>query len=588
MYWVNDERLVYTLTDHKSPWFHQQPRGLFAVDARAQESPTVLIRRYWEGGVVAAPPDIARARPRDYSLDPNHWLHSTLRDGSADVLVEQGHFDGAGELISTSLLRVDTTNGRSTRVADAPPGHPQAWHVDGKGQPRLVTSVDGAFERLFWRATPQTPWALLREGPRYVASRGQGVPLRVIGVDASDRAFVTTSDDQGADTTMLGAMDLRDPGRPIKAVLSTRGFDFRGALDFGAGNRLVGVHYLSDARGTHWFDTDIAAIQQQVDKLLPATNNVLDCGACDKPKVVLVRAYSDRQPEAFLLYHVAEAKLEMVSPARPWIKAEEMASSGFERFQARDGLSIPVHVTRPAGQKGPAPAVVLVHGGPWMRGAEWEWDAIPQFLASRGYVVIEPEFRGSTGFGGKLYEAGLKQWGLKMQDDIADAARWAVAKGWADASRLCIAGASYGGYAALMGLVKDGDLYRCGVEWVGVTDIDLMYSNQWSDLPNSYKSYGMPELIGDRVKDAAQLEATSPLQQHRRIHQPLLMAHGRQDRRVPIEHGQRLFDALKTHNSQVDWVVYNDEGHGWMAERNQVDFWSRVETFLDRHLKPPR
>jgi dipeptidyl aminopeptidase/acylaminoacyl peptidase len=255
------------------------------------------------------------------------------------------------------------------------------------------------------------------------------------------------------------------------------------------------------------------------------------------------------------------------------------------RVPARDGLNIPVYVTRPNGQKGPAPMVVLVHGGPFMRGVEWEWRDEVQFLASRGYVVVEPEFRGSRGYGYKLYRAGWKQWGLAMQDDVADAAQWAVKQGYADQQRICIAGASYGGYATLMGLIRNPELFRCGVEWAGVTDINLMYSIHWSDLDSEYKSYGMPVLIGDREKDAAQLAATSPINLAAKITQPLFMAYGGVDRRVPIEHGTLMRDAISKTNPKVEWKVYADEGHGWMLSTNQIDFWKRVETFLDKNLK---
>jgi dipeptidyl aminopeptidase/acylaminoacyl peptidase len=260
-------------------------------------------------------------------------------------------------------------------------------------------------------------------------------------------------------------------------------------------------------------------------------------------------------------------------------------------YPARDGLRIPVWVTLPPGgaQKN-LPAVMLVHGGPYVRGGSWQWNPEAEFLASRGYAVIEPEFRGSTGYGRHHFEAGLKQWGLKMQDDIADGARWAIAQGYADPQRICIAGGSYGGYATLMGLLNDPGLYRCGIDWAGVTDINLMYHPGWfysSDLPEGWKQYGMPELIGDPVKDAAQLQATSPLQQAARITQPLLLTYGGDDVRVPLSHGLKFRDAVQVHNQQVEWIEYPEEGHGWSLPKNRIDFWGRVERFLDQHIGKP-
>jgi dipeptidyl aminopeptidase/acylaminoacyl peptidase len=311
----------------------------------------------------------------------------------------------------------------------------------------------------------------------------------------------------------------------------------------------------------------------------------LDCGGCEDIDNVLVTSTSDRSPAVYRLFRASKNALEPIAASRPWIKSQDMAATDMVRIAARDGLDIPVYVTRPNGQKAPAPTVVLVHGGPWVRGGEWSWRADAQFLASRGYVVVEPEFRGSTGYGFKLYKAGWKQWGLAMQDDVADAAQWAIKQGYADPKRVGIAGASYGGYATLMGLVRNPELFRCGVNWVGVTDIDLMYSITWSDFSESWKRYGMPTLIGDREKDSAQLAATSPIKQAEKIAQPLFMAYGSIDRRVPIDHGTQMRDALRKTNSKVEWKVYSEEGHGWLLPANNIDFWTRVEEFLDKNLK---
>jgi dipeptidyl aminopeptidase/acylaminoacyl peptidase len=227
---------------------------------------------------------------------------------------------------------------------------------------------------------------------------------------------------------------------------------------------------------------------------------------------------------------------------------------------------------------------VLVHGGPWARGGRGGWEPQAQFLASRGYAVLEPEFRGSSGFGLKHLRAGFKQWGLKMQDDVADGAKWAIAQGIADPQRICIAGASYGGYAALMGLIKDADIFKCGISWAGVTDINLMYSVQWSDIDDVSKRYSMPIMIGDQDQDAAQLKATSPLENAARLKQPLLLAYGGSDRRVPLVHGTKFRDAVKQTNPDVEWVEYPEEGHGWTLLATSVDFWNRVEKFLNKNI----
>ena len=271
---------------------------------------------------------------------------------------------------------------------------------------------------------------------------------------------------------------------------------------------VVGLHLEVDALTTHWFGEAMQGVQAEVDARLPGRVNILSCRPCDKPRVVLVSSYSDVQPGEFFLYRPAEKRWQALGEARPDIDPKRMALLDFHRTRARDGRDLPLWVTRPAAAaSGPAPAVVLVHGGPYMRGKAWGWDGDAQFLASRGWVVIEPEFRGSLGFGKAHYRAGWKQWGLAMQDDVSDALKFAVDQGWVDPARVCIVGASYGGYSALMGLIKDPAQYRCGVAFAAVTDIRHKFDMFWSDAPRAYRRHGLPHLLGDKKRTRS---ASSP------------------------------------------------------------------------------
>jgi dipeptidyl aminopeptidase/acylaminoacyl peptidase len=215
------------------------------------------------------------------------------------------------------------------------------------------------------------------------------------------------------------------------------------------------------------------------------------------------------------------------------------------------------------------------------------WDPEAQFLATRGYVVIEPEYRGSTGYGEAHFRAGWKQWGQRMQDDVTDALKFAIDKGLVDPKRVCIAGGSYGGYSTLMALArdKDKDMYKCGVAWVAVTDPRYMYSVHWSDISEKSKTYTLPEMLGDPQKDAAMLKANAPIELASKIRAPVLLAYGARDRRVPLVHGEKMRDALKEAGSAPQWVVYDDEGHGWARTVNRIDFWRRTEAFLAKYLK---
>jgi dipeptidyl aminopeptidase/acylaminoacyl peptidase len=302
---------------------------------------------------------------------------------------------------------------------------------------------------------------------------------------------------------------------------------------------------------------------------------------------VLVSSASDRLPTEYFLYDVDKRSLQRVGGSRPWVQEAQQGRRTWHRVAARDGLELPVVVTHPAGstEQQALPTVVLVHGGPWVRGSSLAWDEEAQFLASRGYRVLQPEFRGSDGFGARLWRAGIKQWGLAMQDDLQDVAQWAVKQGLSDGTRQCLVGASYGGYAALMGPVRHPGQWRCVASFAGVTDIDLMYTAH-SDFTVNWRSYGMPDMVGDRVKDAEQLKATSPLQRVAEIKVPVLMGYGWEDRRVPRAHAEKFISAAKDAKVDIEVVSYPHEGHGFGDEKNQADYYNRLAAFLARHLKP--
>ncbi|MFL6665407.1 MAG: alpha/beta hydrolase family protein [Rhizobacter sp.] len=552
-HWLSNQRLMFNGVDLTLEPTDRRGSGWLSVDVDGSELRPV----YGSGG----------------------RLHTTLRDGSEDIVVEKSSFTVTGELVHVALVRVNPRNAQTTTLTRGAPDGAWGWVLDAKGEPRAVVAAHRGVERVYWRDDAAASWTMLEERPQYDAAG-----MHPVAIDAAGTLYVVARRGDAAGTTALFRYDPVARQREAEPIVAVSGFDFQGHLVFDDRHRLLGVRYWSDAEGTLWLDPAWRELQERIDGLLPATVNRLVCERCETSSRVLVRSVSDRQSPVYWLYDRDTHALTSVGAERPWLDPKAMAQRNFVRIKARDGLEVPMYVTQPRG-KGPWPAVVLVHGGPWMRGGDWEWDAESQFLASRGYLVLQPEFRGSDGFGLRHLQAGFKQWGLAMQDDIADAALWAVQQGLADRARICIAGGSYGGYATLMGLVRHPDLYRCGVEWLGVTDIEFMYTMHWSDLSPAWLRYGMPVLVGDRDKDAAQLEATSPLKQAAKIRQPLLLAYGGSDRRVPIQHGTRFRDAVTAHNRDVEWIDYPSEGHGFALAKNRIDFWTRVEKFLARHLQ---
>ncbi|USX26462.1 prolyl oligopeptidase family serine peptidase [Oxalobacteraceae bacterium OTU3CINTB1] len=575
--WVNDERLVFTATDRSvGQGDRRYAPGLFAIDRDGGK----LLQLVSRSGKPFVNSGASGIRSRELLPWNTYLLGQRNAQNSDDIYVTYRAATKQGQVDYVDLQRLNTTTGRYTSFTR--PGNSISWLLDHNGEPRLTTTLEGRISTIYYRDPARDDaWRKLVSYDAYTGGEGAFSPL-TFGPDGT--LYVISN--AGQDKTAVYTFDFATNKISDQPVVRLADYDFSGSLLFGKG-KLLGVRRLTDARDTDWFDDDMKAMQARINQMLPNTVNLLVLPARPESPWVMVTAYSDQFPARTMIYNSDTQKLSLLGNSHPQIEPERMGRRTMVRYKARDGLEIPAWLTLPKGGGKNLPLVVLVHGGPHVRGGSWGWDANTQFLASRGYAVLEPEFRGSTGFGNKHFRAGWKQWGLKMQDDIADGARWAIAQGTADARRICIAGASYGGYATLMGLINDPDLYKCGVNWIGVTDINLLYDGHWnfsSDMPDGWKQYGMPELVGDQVKDAEQLKATSPLLQAARIKQPLLLAYGGADRRVPLPHGTKFHQAVKAGNPNVEWVEYAEEGHGWALPKNRIDFWGRVEKFLDKNI----
>ncbi|GAB2848426.1 S9 family peptidase [Pseudoduganella ginsengisoli] len=571
--WVNDERLLFDTTDKQlGEGDRRFGAGLYAVN-RDGEKFRQLANRTWQ--------NFETGTHIKSNLLPwyTYMMGQRGAQDSEYVYVNRSVYNGPGDWGATDLLRLNTLTGHHTAIQRPP--DTTGWLLDEKGEPRIATTASKGKSAIHLRDPKTGEWRMLVDFATYTGGKNAFMPLAF----GPDGVFYVVAH-AGRDKAAVFKLDLETAKLSDKPVVELAGYDFTGHLIF-SNSKLLGVRYTTDAQGTMWFDDTMKAMQAEIDAKLPNTINLVTPPSHAETPNVLVESYSDVQPRITLVYNRETKTLNLVGQTRPSIKPEQMAQQDAIRYKARDGLQIPAWVTTPKGEGKNLPMVVLVHGGPYVRGGEWGWSPQAQFLASRGYAVLEPEYRGSTGFGDHHFKAGWKQWGLKMQDDIADGVKWAVDKGLADPKRICIAGASYGGYATLMGLVNNPDLFKCGVNWVGVTDISLMANGHWSyvsDLSDMWKEYGIPVLVGDPVKDAEQLKATSPLLQAARITQPLLLAYGGADKRVPLYHGNKFRDAIAPYNKQVEWIVYEEEGHGWALPKNRIDFWTRVEKFLGKHI----
>jgi len=573
--WVNDDRLVFNLIDLNEPggdqWFGP---GLFSVKRDATEL-RQLIRTRWDAFTTGT--NIASTL-----LDPSHVLLFIPANSGNDVIVGQYVFDNLGNPISVTPKRLDVASGRALAAWPGYPSGAVEWVFDRAGEPRVTTAISAGVSQVFWRDVAANTWRLLYRAPSL------DVPWTPLAVDGSGQFYVLAESDGGG--SVLKRFDLKGGAPEELPLVAAPGFDANPTLLFEHRDekRLVGVRVNTDAETTVWLDAERKKLQAIADARFPDRINRISCSEdCLGAGAMLVESFSDRDPGTYAVYRPSTSTWTTIGSARRAVEPRRMATLDLHRIKARDGLDLPVWITTPPGKSSePRPAVVLVHGGPWMRGTEWKWNADAQFLASRGYVVVEPEFRGSEGFGIRHLRAGFKNWGTTMQDDVADAVRWAAEKGMIDGKRVCIAGGSYGGYATFMGAIRYPDVYRCGVAWMAVTDPRLLFEETWtSDMTRELTRFSMPTKIGDPVRDADLLKAAAPVERAKEIKIPILMAFGIEDRRVPIEHGKRMRAAMQAAGQQPEYVSYEGEGHGWLKVENRIDFWTRVEKFLAKNLK---
>lgn len=562
--WINSKRLLYSTGSLGIRDEYGGGGGLYAIDRDGSD-----FRMVGDGGNER----MARGM---HLLVRFLRVVATLPDESDDFIAQEVEIDER-EAKPGALVRVDSRSGRRTPVSFGKPesAADETWIADYQGVGRVFVASSEGRARIYYRKAKDAPWVKLDDFS--IFSGEHWMPLAV-GEDG--RTFYVTSW-KGRDK---GAIVLYDPEtRTFGEVLAAHPQVDLSELVRSAG-KVIGVNYEADKGGTAWFDDELARIQDGIDRALPATVNRLS-GSRDRSRFI-VTSRSDVKPASFYLFDRSTGKLEWLADASPWIDPKTMSPVRAVRYKARDGLEIPGYLTVPRSSPGrKLPMVVMIHGGPWVPGDSWYYNPEVQFLASRGYAVLQPNFRGTTRYGWKHFSSSFKQWGLAMQDDITDGVKWAVEQGVADPGRICIYGASYGGYAAMMGLAKTPELFKCGINYVGVTDLNLFATAHWSDFANSeFVKYGMKAMVGDLEGDLERLKTTSPVEMAARITSPVFMAYGAADRRVVPEHGTRMKAALEKRGAKPLWMMVDGEGHGFREMKNQASFYGAMEKFLAEHI----
>lgn len=376
-------------------------------------------------------------------------------------------------------------------------------------------------------------------------------------------------------------------GQLGEPVVSDPTYDIEGVLLQDGKGRELEIRYDAERPTRIVLDPDWQSHYEQIDRLLPETFNAI-VSWDDAENRLVVLAQGDRYPGAYYLYDTQRRQLDFLVAVAPWLHREQLAPMEPISLAARDGLTLHGYFTPPVEDPGgPAPMVVMPHGGPYDVRDTWGFDPETQFLANLGYAVLQVNFRGSSGYGSVFEQAGYGQWGLAMQDDLSDAVAWAVATGRADPARVAIFGASYGGYAALMGLIKTPNLYRCGIAFAAVTDRRLLYRNDRLRFGDGDEA-GFKTLFGDPDADPELFDATSPIRQVERIQAPVLLAHGQVDGVVDIRHFRLMRHRLRWQGKEFESFERRYEGHSLAEENNRVAFFETVRAFLARHMPSPR
>lgn len=485
------------------------------------------------------------------------------------------------QLAFPHVLEMDTRSGSYMRLVDNP-GDVTGWALDTEGNVRLGVQFKKGLYRVLYRDTPKAAWRT----PKGLDWDKRGTSVQGISPDGKT-LYISRVSDNGK--WALYTYDLVSEtmgdillGHQLYDICS---FDGDASYLIRAPRRgeVLGVSYVAEIPKFVWFDQQMASIQAALDKSLPQRiNAIVDMDPARQK--FLVKSSSARDPGTYYVFDLTKGQLTPIMAAQPWIKPEQMAEMIPITYKSRDGLAIHGFLTVPVG-KAPKklPLVVLPHGGPFVREV-YGFDADVQFLANRGYAVLQMNFRGSPGFGQDFLEKGKRHIGREMIDDIADGAKWAIAKGIADPERVAIMGWSYGGYAALMGVIREPKLFRCAIDLAGVTDWKSLLKYDNEVFPNS-RPYTR-DYIGDFEKDAADLDDISPVNRVADIEVPLLLVYSKDDTTVHYDQATAITKALDKAGKPYEFMSKFNEGHGFYETKNRAALYRRIEQFLAKNMAP--
>lgn len=522
---------------------------LIAVDASGTKKPRVLIQNGTQGG----------SQFQDQILD---WQ----KDDPKHVLIE---LSGDGDPFP-NVHSLDVTTGLTSVVQRS--RHPIIdWTTDRDGIVRFGFGYDEKKQTYITRDSADAPWRTLAKW-----TWGDG-DFDVIGFGPTPGTLLVSANHNGRQAVF--EMDLSEKS-DRQLLFANNEVDVGAALYWPGDHRIIGFAYETDRVHRKFFDATAESIYAAIDKALPDSDNEVVSASRDGTKL-LIASHADIRPSNYYVLDTTTGKLLRIGSANPALAEKPLAPMQSVKIKAPDGTMLPGYLTLPPGSAGrKVPMIVYPHGGPHARDS-WGYDFMVQFMASRGYAVLQVNFRGSTGYGWEWYEAGLRNWGTVMVDDITAATKWAIAEGIADPANTCIVGWSYGGYAALMSAVREPDLYRCAVSIAGVADLRAL-------AREDARFYGGRQratyTLGD---DVSELKAGSPLRAVDKIKAPVLLVHGDADIQVDVDHSKRMARALKGADKKYELVVIKDGNHSLTRYEWRSTLLTKLEAFLAKNAPVP-
>lgn len=528
---------------------------------------------------------------KDTGGDENYHLYGVNIDGSEQKgltvfeKVRTGIIDDLKEVENEIIVQLNQRNptvfdpyrlnvmtGEMTQLAENP-GNITGWMTDHDGKLRLAITTDGVNTTILYRDTEAEQFR-----PVLTTSFKETVNPAFF---TFDNKMLYALSNLGRDKTALVVFDVA-AGKEKEILFETQEVDIDGVTYSRKNKKLIYVSWTTDKTQEHFFDAETEAMKKELEQKLPGYE-IYGASMNNAEDKYMIRTYSDKSRGAYYFYDKNTKELTKLADLTPWLNEKDLCDMKPISYVSRDGLTIHGYLTLPKGAKQKnLPVVINPHGGPWARDG-WGFNPEVQFLANNGYAVLQMNFRGSTGYGRKFWEASFKQWGRTMQDDISDGVNWLIDQGIADPKRVAIYGASYGGYATLAGMTFTPDLYAAGVDYVGVANMFTFMKTvppYWKPLLDMFY-----EMVGNPVTDSLMLAEVSPVLHADKIKAPLFVAQGANDPRVNKDESDQMVAALKARGIDVEYMVKDNEGHGFHNQENRFDFYRGMITFLDKHLK---